>query len=307
MWRPPRPDHKSRNSGRMRGVNWSSPPPALTRPNPRQASCAYLSMNSMLERGGRNPEQTGIGLAEFEDQKDREGDRQTPERQRGIDQPIGLGVEADAEKQRRRPEDQNCDEEPGHRPARHLEGDQQSRLLDHAGVQVRRRQRRFLDVGLRFQRRKIVGDRLRVGERRANRQGGRVGAPSAPERFVAFDDSLLDLVPQGLGFRSVLPERLIEPQDLGGEGLQIGLLGRIVSETDADQRSQNQRKKKADQARYLTNDALDSPVLCASVSRVWRNSPAYPAAMNTMKMTMQMKRIFIGYAPPSGAESRQGP
>ena len=73
---------------------------------------------------------------------------------------------------------------------------------------------------------------------------------------MTFDDSLLELVAQGLSLRPVLLERQIEPEDLGGEGLQIGLLGRIVSKTDANQRSQNQRQQQADQPRHLTDDAL---------------------------------------------------
>ena len=93
---------------------------------------------------------------------------------------------------------------------------------------------------------------------KARFDGQRLGVdvPAAPECLIAFDNSRLELVPQGLSLRPVLLERLIEPEDLGGEGLQIGLLGRIVSETDADQRSQNQRQQQADQPRHLTDDAL---------------------------------------------------
>jgi hypothetical protein len=58
--------------------------------------------------------------------------RQPPERERGNNQRVGFGVEADAEEQRGRPEDQYRDEEPRHRTRRHLQGHQQSRLLDHA-------------------------------------------------------------------------------------------------------------------------------------------------------------------------------
>ena len=56
-----------------------------------------------------------------------------------------------------------------------------------------------------------------------------------PEEFVAWQRHLIEKL-----------RRPIEAEDLGGESLQIGLLGRIVSKTDANQRSQNQRQQQAD-------------------------------------------------------------
>jgi hypothetical protein len=53
-----------------------------------------------------------------------------------------------------------------------------------------------------------------------------------------------------------LRERLIEPQNLGGEVLQIGSLGRVISVTDANERAQNQREQQGEQSRHLTDDAL---------------------------------------------------
>jgi len=50
-----------------------------------------------------------------------------------------------------------------------------------------------------------------------------------------------------------LSERLIEPQDLGGEILQIRPLGREIGPADANERSQDQREKKADQPRDLAD------------------------------------------------------
>jgi len=57
-------------------------------------------LDRLLEGGGRDPHQAGIGQAEFEDEEDREGDRQRAERQRRKHQRVGLGEQADAEKQR---------------------------------------------------------------------------------------------------------------------------------------------------------------------------------------------------------------
>ena len=49
-------------------------------------------LDRLLERGGRNPEQAGIGHAEFEDEKDRKRDRQRAESKGRGDQGVARGV-----------------------------------------------------------------------------------------------------------------------------------------------------------------------------------------------------------------------
>ena len=80
---------------------------------------------------------------------------------------------------------------------------------------LRGRQRRFLRVRRGFERREKVADRLRVGEAAPRRSRARDRRPAAPDRVVAFLDSLLDLVAQRLGLGTVLRQRLIEPQTSG--------------------------------------------------------------------------------------------
>ena len=138
---------------------------------------------------------------------------------------------------------------------RDLQRHQQSRLLDHAVVLVRRRQSLFLRVRLWLERREKVAHGLRVGQRRRDGEQIGVGLSASPECLIALDDSRLELVTRRLGLRPILSERLIEPKNLGGKALQFGLLGRVIGETDADQRSQNQRQEKGEQPRHLTDDA----------------------------------------------------
>src|SRR5271165_3201102 len=45
------------------------------------------------------------------------------------------------------------------------------------------------------------------------------------------------------------------PQAKGCLRINSSLLGRVIGETDADQRSQDQRQEKGEQPRHLTNDA----------------------------------------------------
>jgi hypothetical protein len=124
-------------------------------------------------------------------------------------------------------------------------------LFDHAGVLVGGRQRRLLRIGLGLKRREKVADPLRVGEGRADRQVDRPAA--APDRRVGFLDSRFELVAKRLGLRPELRQRLIEPQDLGGEILQVRPLRREIGPADANKGSQDQRKKKADQPRNLAD------------------------------------------------------
>src|ERR1700677_4220241 len=69
-------------------------------------------------------------------------------------------------------------------------------------------------------------------------------------------DSRFELVAHRLGLGPKLPERLVEPQDLGREIFQVGPLGREIGEAHADQGAQNQREKKADQPRNLADYSL---------------------------------------------------
>ena len=117
-------------------------------------------------------------------------------------------------------------------------------------------------------------DALRVGQGDRDRQRVGVEVSAAPKRLVSLDDSRLDLVPQGLGLRPILRERLIEPQDLGGKPLQFGLLGRVIRETDADQRSQNQRQEQSQQPRHLPDHALRLAGLVLAASRFCTSIPA---------------------------------
>src|SRR5271166_5106230 len=122
-------------------------------------------------------------------------------------------------------------------------------------VLVRRRQGLLLCVRLRLKGREIVSHSLRVLQRPLNGQRVAVGFAPAPKRLVADDDRLFQLVPRGLGLRPVLLERLIEPENLGRKGLELGLLAGEEGKADADQRSQNQRQEQADQPRHLTDHA----------------------------------------------------
>jgi hypothetical protein len=50
-----------------------------------------------------------------------------------------------------------------------------------------------------------------------------------------------------------LPERLIQPQDLGGEIFQVRPLRREIAPAHADEGSEDQREEKADQPRNLAH------------------------------------------------------
>ena len=167
-----------------------------------------------------------------------------------------LGVQANGEKERGGPKNENRQEKPGDRPGRDLQRHQQPRLFDQAGVCVSRRQRRLLGVGLGPKRREIIGGRLCVGEGRPDRQQCRVYRPAAPNRRVGLLNSLLDPVAHRLGLGSILRERLIQPQDLGGEILHVGPLSRIIGKADADEGSKDQRQEKADQPGNLADHGL---------------------------------------------------
>ena len=79
-------------------------------------------------------------------------------------------------------QNQDRDQKPRHRPARHLQGHQEPRLFDHAGVLVRRRQRGLLCVRLGLKGREKVAEGLRVGQRRFDRKRLGIDVPAAPER-----------------------------------------------------------------------------------------------------------------------------
>ena len=163
------------------------------------------------------------------------------------------GVQAHGEEERRCPKDQDRDQNPRHGPARDLEGDQEPRLFDHAGVLIGGRQRRLLRLSFRLKRREKVADRLRAGERRADREHSGVDASPAPDRPIGFFDSRFELVAHRLGLGPKLPERLIEPQNLGGEILEIRPLSREIPPAHANEGSEDQCEKKADQPRDLAD------------------------------------------------------
>ena len=143
--------------------------------------------------------------------------------------------------------------DPRHRPARDLKRNQEPRLFDHAGVLVGGRQRRLLRVSFWLKRRQKVADALRIGEGRAYREHRGVDGPAAPDRPIGFLDSRFELVAHRLGLGAKLPERLIEPQDLGGEILEVRPLSREIPPAHANEGSEDQREKKADQPRDLAD------------------------------------------------------
>jgi hypothetical protein len=110
-----------------------------------------------------------------------------------------------------------------------LQRHQQARLLDHTGVLARRRQSLLLRVRFGFKRREKVAHALRVGQRHRDRQQIGVGVSASPERLIALDDSRLELVARRLGLGPILPQRLVEPQNLGGKDLRDNTLARYFS------------------------------------------------------------------------------
>ena len=96
-------------------------------------------------------------------------------------------TQADAEKQREGPKHQNRDKDPEDTAEpRDLQRHQQSRLLDHAVVLVRRRQSLLLRVRLRLERREKVAHGLRVGQRHRDGEQIGVGLSASPECRIAL-------------------------------------------------------------------------------------------------------------------------
>ena len=126
-------------------------------------------------------------------------------------------------------------------------------MFEHTGVLVGGGQGRLLRLRFGLKRCEIVAEGLPIGERRADRQDRGIDRPAAPDRLIGFLNSLFELVAHRLGLGPKLPERLIQPQDLGGKILEIRPLSREVPPAHANEGSKDQSKEQADQPRNLAD------------------------------------------------------
>src|ERR1700744_3700987 len=225
------------------------------RPPPLARRALFAEMGDrLLESGRRHAKDAGIGQPEFEDEKQSESDAGGAGGHGGDDKGVRFRKDPEGEEQRNRPEGQNSDQTRTHGTPCHLEGHQQARLCDLVGEGADGGESLLLLFGRRGEGAEEGFYSPPRGERNGYGQAFRIGRPGTPEGVVGLPDRCFQSFARERPGRPQLPKGLVEFQYIGCERIKFGLLGRLEGEACAHERSEDERKKKAQLALERSDD-----------------------------------------------------